>query len=158
MREETLVRHLAYPCDVVWDFLADLRNDPLWRREIQSAELVAGTARESDAEYVEHVMWEGIRAEASLTTPKVARGEYLMVFARDPGYESKYAYDFIRADGGCEVRLHMCIETFGPLRLIEPFMWAIITRWVEQSLRGLDGALAEYVDESGERVAENAGA
>lgn len=145
MREEELVQRLSYSPEAAWDFLADLRNDPLWRGEIEKVELVAGTAREPDAQYREVVVWEGIRAEASITTPELERGVRLLVDARDPGYQSKYTYQFTSHGNGCEVRLRMCLETTGPLRLIEPFMWAIITRWLEQSLSNLDRAIAAHV-------------
>lgn len=147
MHEETLVRHLGYPPEIAWDFLADLRHDPLWRREIVRSDLVGGAAREAGAEYRELVLWEGINAEVLITTPELQRGVLLSVHVHEPGYESTYTYEFTPAVDGCEVRLRMCIDTMGPLRLIEPFMWAIITRWIEQSLAGLDDVIAAHLDQ-----------
>lgn len=141
MRTSTLVRRLGHPPEAVSAFLSDLRNDLKWRPEILRVDLIAGTSGQAGAQYKEWVTWEGLHAEAHLTTTEVVPGSRLVVFAKDPGYESSYEYTFTEADGGCDLTLKMSLETMGPLRLIEPFMWSLLMRWVESSLDALDSVL-----------------
>ena len=141
MRTSTLVRSLGHPPEAVSAFLSDLRNDLKWRPEILRVDLISGTPGQAGAQYKEWVTWEGLHAEAHLTTPEVVPGSRLVVFAKDPGYESTYEYAFAEAEGGCELTLTMSLETTGPLRLIEPFMWSLVSRWVTGSLDALDAVL-----------------
>jgi hypothetical protein len=134
-------------------FLTDLRNDASWRQEIVSVDLVSGHPGEVGAQYVESVAWEGVVAHATLTVTEAVAGSRLVVIASDPGYQSMYEYGFSPGNGGTELSLSMSIETLGPLSLIEPFMWAIVTRWVERDLDVLDEALSRATESTAQAEA-----
>jgi len=146
VRETSYLKHLSHERDVVSDFLADLCNDGKWRREVQHTELVSGARGQAGATYRETLTWEGLYAPASLLVAEVERGSRLVVVAEDPGYRAVYEYAFTGSDGGTELRLFQHVETMGTVQLIEPFLWAMLTRWFERDLDDIDTAIAE--DES----------
>ncbi len=145
MRSSVYTKHLEHAPATVSAFLADLRNDPSWRQEVTGATLVSGAPGDEGSHYVEQVAWEGVHAEASLAVTEVISGSRLVVVARDPGYQSEFEYTFAPSEAGTDLKLVMSIETLGPLQLVEPFMWALITRWVERDLDALDSALSRAV-------------
>ncbi len=134
MREANFEQEVQQPADVAWRYLSDLRNDPSWRTEIRDSQLVSGTAGASSATYRETVDWEGIEAEILLTVTESVPGARAVVTSDDPSYRSTSIWTFTESDTGCLVALHFSMETTGALRLIEPFMWGIVTRWLENDL------------------------
>jgi len=141
LQSTTYVKELHHSPEVVSAFLADLCNDRKWRQEVTRTELMSGSAGQAGAEYEESVTWEGRLAKASLRVAEWSPGSRLVVTACDPGYESSFDYRFESLGDGTELILVMSIDTKGPLRLIEPFMWAIVTRWVERDIDQLDSVL-----------------
>jgi len=141
VQSTTYVKELRHSPEVVSGFLADLCNDRMWRQEVTHTELISGSAGQTGAEYQESVTWEGRLAKASLRVAECSPGSHLLVTACDPGYESSFDYRFQPLGDGTELALVMTIETKGPLRLIEPFMWAIVSRWVERDIDQLDSVL-----------------
>ena len=138
MRTTTFKRRRNHPPEVVWHFLADLRNDVTWRGEVIRVELAAGAPYIAGATYLEHVEWEGIEAEASLVVTEVVDGSRLVVVADDPSYRSVFTWQFIGDSSGTDLLLEMTLEASGTMRLVEPFLWAILNRWLERDLETLD--------------------
>ena len=144
MRETRYVRHLSHEPAVVSDFLADLCNDGKWRKEVLHTDLVSGRRGGAGAKYRETLTWEGLHAPASLTVAEMLRGSRLVVVAEDPGYKAVYEYDFTESAGGTEdFACSPPSRTSGPVQLIEPFMWSLVTRWLERDFDGLDAVLAQ---------------
>lgn len=141
MRTSESTIHLKQAPDVVFEFLADLCNDPLWRPEIAAVRLVDGQPGHTGAKFVETVAWEGITAEVTLTVAQAEPATQLEIQAADPGYTSLWTYTFTAAGGGTDLLIRARIETTGPLRLVEPFMWGLITRWMEASYSNLGSAI-----------------
>ena len=143
MRTTTYVRQLNHEPAIVSTFLADLCNDKKWREEVLQTELVSGTSGEPDAEYRETLTWEGLYAPASLTVASVEEGSRLVIVARDPEYKAVYEYSFSPIGQGTDLTLVATMNTTGALRLVEPFLWALINRWLERGLDALDGVLKD---------------
>ncbi len=141
MRTATYVQHVASDPRTAVAFLADLRNDLRWRKEITAVEVVSGEPGTAGACYRETLIWEGMEAHATLTVSELDPSHRLVLLAEDPGYSSTYEYT-VTADGNSSrIELAMTLTTDGPLRLIEPFMAALITRWLERDLPGIDAAI-----------------
>ncbi len=141
MRTATYTQQLKASPDAVLAFLSDLRNDRLWREEVREVEVVSGRPGEPGSTYRETLEWEAMHGHATLTVGTLAPGR-LTLIAQDPGYRSTWEYQFAPRDDGTNVTLTMTLSTEGPLRLIEPFMAGIITRWLERDLPKLDGLIA----------------
>ncbi len=145
VHESTYRTHVNHPPDVVSSFLADLCNDKEWRREVVETRLLSDVAGREGARYREIQTWEGLRAPADLTVVRLERGSRLTVLAEDPGYRATCEYEFEKMGDGTDLKLTSTIETTGTLQLVEPFLSAIVTRWIE---RGLD-SLGRVLDERG---------
>lgn len=143
MRKTTYLKRLNHETAVVSAFLADLCNDKKWREEVLQTEIVSGTSGTAGAEYRETLTWEGLRAPASLTVSVVEEGSRLVIVARDPGYEAVYEYTFKPSGQGTELSLVATVETTGALQLVESFLWALVSRWLERGLNRLDDVLKD---------------
>lgn len=141
MRTQTHVITIDRDPHSVWVYLSDPCNDSKWRQEIVRTELLDGAAGETGTRYRETLTWEGMHADASLTIAESVPGVRLVVVAEDPGYESVSEWDFEPEEDGTRVSLTFCLETKGPLRLVEPFMWAMVNRWLERDLAALPAVL-----------------
>lgn len=141
MRETRYNKHLASPPAAVSTFLADLRNDGKWRKEVIRTDLVSGCAGEAGATYTETLTWEGLRASSTLRVVAFEQGSRLVLVAEDPGYRATYEYAFTPANGGTELALVAGVETKGTMGLVEPFIWAMVTRWLDRGFDRLDDAL-----------------
>ena len=146
MRETRYVRQLHHEPTVVTDFLADLRNDGKWRPEVLRTDLLSGTPGHVGATYRETLTWEGMCAPATLTVTEMVPGTRLVVLAEDPGYRAVYEYAFAPTADGTDMLLVATVETVGPVQLIEPFLWAMISRWFERDFDTLDAAIGDEVD------------
>lgn len=141
MRTIRYVRELGFPPDVVAGFLGDLRNDPTWRREVLTTELTNGTPSESGSEYRETLSWEGMHADACLEVTEADGESVLTIVGSDAGYESVNEYQFEPTATGTKLTLSLSLQTHGTLQLMEPFMWAMVTRWLERDLDALPSVL-----------------
>lgn len=142
MRIQTYSAQLAHPPAVVSAFLSKLENDPLWRSEITSAELVNGASGRVGAKYREVVTWEGIRAAVPLEVREHAPGERLVLVSEEPGYTGVSEYRFAENGGGTSLTLTQSVETTGALKLVEPFMWGVITRWLDRDIGRIEAAIS----------------
>lgn len=144
MREGSYECRLSHEPNIVSAFVADLRNDAKWRQEIVDVELRSGTPGEAGAEYIEHVEWEGLRAHTSLKVTEVEPGMRVNLVGQDPGMRASFNYRFELAEDGTLLKLSVSLETMGALRLMEPFMWGIITRWLERDLCNMGTVIDGY--------------
>ena len=143
MRQTTYRTHVNRSPEVVSAFLANLLYDKEWRREVVETRLISGVAGNVGAKYREALTWEGLRAPASLTVADYEEGSRLVVIAEDPGYRATYEYNFNRVGDGTDVALAARVEMSGPLQLVEPFLWAMVDRWMERGIDRLDRVLSE---------------
>ncbi len=143
MRKSTYTVHMEHPPERVSSFLANLCNDKKWRSEVVETQLVSGDAGSVGARYLETVVWEGLHAPADLSVTRLEQGRRLTVVAEDADYLATYEYEFDPAAGGTGLRLTSRIEKRGVLQLVEPFLTAIVTRWIQRGLDGLDSVLRQ---------------
>lgn len=143
MRSELLEERLTFPPEVVSEFLVNLENDPLWRREIVDSRRVEGEIGHVGALYHETVSWEGLQATVPLRVIEYTRGEKLVLESDEPGYRGQSTYRFIRTDSGTTLALQQSLETSGALALIEPFLWSVIARWLGRDMSCIDQAIIE---------------
>ena len=125
----------------IWSFLADLRNDRIWRLEIESSELESGEPRQAGARYREVLQWKGVRTEVVLQLVESVPGCRLVIETDDPGFHSRSTWTFEPMDGGALVTLLFSLETSGSLSVTEPVVWQIVSHWLERDLPLLEGHL-----------------
>lgn len=142
MREQVFTQHLNRPSHEVWRFLSDLSNDCHWRPEIRRSTLVSGTAHEPGATYRELVVTTGLRVETTLRIVESVPGSAL-VLESENGYGSLSRYRFEAADGGTDLTLRFSMEVRDAPRLTEPFMWRLVTGWIDRDLKTLDRKMDE---------------
>lgn len=138
LRNVVYTQHVASTQDRAWSLIADLRNDPLWRREIVEVELLSGTPGSAPALYRERVEWEGLSGDTTLLVVEAKKNERVVVRTDDSGYQSLSEWTFDHSDGGCLITLSFSLQTMGALHVVEPFMWSIVTRWLERDLPTLE--------------------
>lgn len=143
MRSERFETLLAHPPEVVSTFLAHLENDPLWRREIVGSTLVEGESGSAGAVYHETVDWEGVQARVPLRVAEYVPSERLLLISEEPGYHGTSEYRFTPDGTGTVLTLTQSVETSGALKLVEPFMWAVIARWLGRDIKSIDAAISE---------------
>lgn len=142
MRNQRFEVNLTTPPAIVSEFLAHLENDPLWRSEITDSVLVEGENGRVGALYHETVNWEGIHATVPLRVEEYVVAERLRLVSQEPGYDGISDYRFTATDTGTSVELVQSVETSGAFKLIEPFMWGVVARWLGHDLNGIDDAIA----------------
>lgn len=140
MRTAKYQRYLSPPPEAVSNFLSRLCNDGLWRDEVLKTELISGSAGKAGSVYRETLTWEGLRAPTTLHVKDVSPTS-LVVIALDPGYEATYEYSFRPWDEGTDLKLEVTVKTSAALLFVEPFLWAMVTRWFERGLDRLQTAL-----------------
>lgn len=141
MRREVFTAHIAQTPDVIWAFLADLRNDKKWRHEIAEVELVAGQPGTAPATYREVVKWESASAEITLTVSEAVCCSHLLILSDGPGYQSASRWSFDPSGDGTIVTLAFSFKTFGAVHLTEQLLWAVVTGWLSRDLPLLEGHL-----------------
>lgn len=141
MHSTTYQRWLPHPPELVWAFIADPLHDPVWRKEVIAVHGHSGGVQ-PDASYSEDVAWEGVVAQVNMSVTELDSGSKFTVVSEDPGYRSTSAWTFTAHNGGTQLDLKFSLDASGPLRLVEPFMWAILDRWLERDL----DSLSEHVE------------
>jgi hypothetical protein len=134
VRETEYVQYLATPTMDVWRFISDLRNDCTWRHEVTGCELISGEAGGAPSSYRETVSWEGLEVTIVLTVSEAVNSSRVVVTGEDESYGTVAAWTLEPQDEGTLVTLRFSMETKGAAKLVEPFMWGIITRWLDRDL------------------------
>lgn len=133
---------LSCPPQVVWAFLADLRNDKLWRFEVTRVDLVTGTPPDAPATYREYLEWAGFRADVLLTVRESIPGSKLVVDVNAPGFSSQSEWTFEPREDGSIVTLNFSLEATMAMGMTEPVIWKLADAWLSRDLPLLVGHLA----------------
>jgi hypothetical protein len=141
MQSEVYIEQMACPPETVWAFLADLRNDRLWRQEVEKVEVLSGTPPDAPATYRETVKWQGVATEVTLEVMESVPGRSLALAVEGPGYRSRSKWMFDPHPEGSIVSLTIEFEATGVVRLAETAMWSILTGWLERDVPRLHGHL-----------------
>jgi hypothetical protein len=145
VREQTFEQHLDLPPLVVWGFLTDLTNDCKWRPEIKHSELIAGEAAKPGARYRESVLWQRFPIDVVLDTIDSEPGCALTLSSDDSGTTSRSEYRFVEADGGTDMSMTFTMETHAAPRVMEPFVWRMVTGWLTRDFPQLERRIRENV-------------
>lgn len=142
MRKSLYIQHVYKPAVAVWAFIADLRNDRLWRREITEVKLLSGEPPSAPAVYEETVEWEGLKTHVTLQVTESVEAALVVVLNEGSDYSSRSQWSFEAHGDMTIVSLAFSFEATGALRLAEPFMWTIVSGWLERDLPLLEGHLS----------------
>jgi len=137
-------RHLvlSVPCDVAYDFLADYRNDLLWRPELKTVSLKSGTAGEPGAVYEASLEWYGITGEHELVLVECTRPRQLHARSQSANLCIDVVYTLHDGEDRCLLTVDYMLAMDGPLVLLEPFGWSLLMGWVNDDLPRLEKAVA----------------
>ena len=138
MREAVYTQRMQADPDTIWAFGSDLRNDPVWRREVTHSELISGEPSGVGASYRETIGWEGVDVTLILTVSESVRGSRVVIKGEDASYSSTGVWTFEPQADHTLVSLRVSMETKGATHLVEPFMWSLVTRWFERDLSQLE--------------------
>lgn len=141
MRTETHVITVCKRNESVWEFLADYRNDLLWRPELKECRLVSGAVGEVGAVYHGVVSWEGLVAEYDVEC--VAADPYDEIAYRtlvDSACTS-ISYKLESKGDETDLTISFTLNMDGPLIVLEPFAWGILSRWARSAEQSLPQAL-----------------
>lgn len=125
----------------MWEFISDRRNDARWRREVVEVELVEGEPHLPGARFREVIKWEGVKSEIELTVTESVPEKRVVILSDDPGYRTRSVWTFEPQGEATLVTLSFSFEATGALRLAEPMLWGIASRWLERDLPLLEGHL-----------------
>jgi hypothetical protein len=144
MRQKLYVQPIAKTPESVWAYIADLRNDRLWRREVTAVRLLSGSPP-APAEYEATVEWEGLKANVALRVVESVRGRRVVIETGGEGgsdYYSRAVWTFEPQGDGTLASLSFSFEARGPLHVAEPFMWPAVSGWLERDLPALEAHLS----------------
>lgn len=140
--QRTLV--IDRPVHEVFAYVSDFDNDRHWRGELIELEHVGGTPGEVGACYRQRIHWEGREMDTTFELDSFEPDHAIAFHGEAPGIQAKAAYRFepLRED---RTRLHVTaeIETFGAMKIVEPFVWGLLRRQGEQDLHTLKQVLEQ---------------
>jgi uncharacterized protein YndB with AHSA1/START domain len=127
----------------VYEYLVDFRNQPEWRFDVLSCELVEGETGRVGARYRQRVK-QGRREMDSGVELTRADAPHTVAFRTlDSGpVTASGAWEIRASSGGTHVVCDVAIETRGFVRLFEPFMGPSLRRTAERYERDLTERLS----------------
>lgn len=141
MRTAFYSERVERPAELVWAFVGDLRNDRRWRREIVEVRLVSGEPPFAPATYDETLDWEGLHTHVTLRVEESVKAERVVVVNEGGDFTSRSVWAFEPHGSSTIVTLSFSFEAGGPLRITEPFTWAVVTGWLARDLPQLQAHL-----------------
>jgi hypothetical protein len=141
MQSRALTQRVTQSPHAVWWFLADLRNDVLWREEIVDVELVSGAPRQTSAVYRESVRWQQFQADVTLSLVESVDPSRLVVASEGTAYRSRSLWTFEPLGRDTLVTLVFAMEASGAFTLAEGLITDMVARWLERDLPRLQGHL-----------------
>lgn len=143
MRTATSELFLPVPASAAFDFLVDYRNDLLWHDELKSVELISGAPGVPGCLYSGVVDWYGAEAPHELELADARAPSFIHIRAHSSGLAIDVRYRLFDIENGCELHALYRLEVSGALVLVEPFAWALFSRWIEDDLPRLPDALSQ---------------
>jgi hypothetical protein len=120
----TTIRHtvtIGRPVEVVWDYLMDIRNDPVWSPHVVGVGRGAGEPVEIGLDFEETYKFLGVELPLTFTVTEHEPCRRSAVRVLDGPVPGQGSYDLTPVNGG--TRLTMTVETkdaHGFFRLAEP--------------------------------------
>lgn len=129
MRTQSRELTIAASCESVWGFLADYRNDLLWRDELKECRLVSGRPREAGAMYYARIAWEGLYADYHVVCTALSRPSHIGYRTTVHGAPTASDYTLYPQGDATLLVVSYMLTMEGPMHLLEPFAWGLLTRW-----------------------------
>lgn len=144
MRSEQ--RNLVVPAAVsaVYDFLIDYTHDCLWRDELVEVRLISGTPGLPGAVYETVNDWNGVRSRARIQLVDCEQPHRIHFRLKEPGSTVDSVYRLEPEGDGTKLQVEFTLDSKGGLLLVEPFSWAILTRWADAALPRLADAIVAW--------------
>jgi uncharacterized membrane protein len=140
----TTIRHtvtIERPVEDVWDFVMDIRNDPVWTTNIVGVGRGAGEPVEVGLDFEETYKFLGVELPLTFTITEhepLRRSAVKVVDGPIPGRGS---YDFEPVDGGTRFTATLQTEAHGFFRLAEPVFRRMARREFATSVEHLKDIL-----------------
>lgn len=133
---------VSCPPEAVWAFLADLRNDKRWRREVDDVQLLSGVPPLAPAMYRENLRWAGLHGQADLHVTESKPGSHLVIEVDGDGFSSRSAWTFEPGGDGTIVTLNFSLNATTVMGMSEPVLWGLTSGWLARDLPLLQGRVA----------------
>lgn len=124
---------------VVWAFLADLRNDKRWRLEVDEVEVLSGNPPFAPATYRESLRWAGLHGQAVLQVTESTPGSRLVIEVNGDGFSSRSSWTFEPGGDGTIITLNFSLEATMVMGMTELVLWGLATGWLSRDLPLLQG-------------------
>lgn len=142
MRSQSHEVFLPARCAAAFDFLVDFRNDMHWRHEMVSIEVAEGEAGCDGCRYDAVLDWYDRQVPHEVVMVEARPPTFIHLASEDGDYSLHVRYRL--EDHGRVTRLEASytLDMTGPLVMIEPFAWAVVTGFIKDDLP----QLPEYLD------------
>jgi hypothetical protein len=134
------------PVDVVFDIVADERNEPRYNPRIVRAEKVSKGPVGRGARFVAEPKSMGAKGEMTLEVVEYDRPHRLHNVVRSSYMQVDGLLTFAEVDGGTRLSWDWDMDLVGPMRVLSPVLAVIGPRWERRNWVGLKDYL-----ESGRR-------
>ena len=134
------------PVDVVFDIVADERNEPRYNPRIVRAEKVSKGPVGRGARFVAEPKSMGSKGEMTLEVVEYDRPHRLHNVVRSSYMQVDGMLTFAEVDGGTRLSWDWDMDLVGPMRVLSPVLAVIGPRWERRNWVGLKDYL-----ESGRR-------
>jgi hypothetical protein len=112
--------HLRQPPEVVFDFLADLRNENEWNPDVKNVRLVTGEPIGAGTAFEETVRGAGTML---IRHTGFERPRRLTLVCESPRIDMGFGFDFAAAeDGGTDFTVQAEVRPKGAVRIFEPLL------------------------------------
>jgi hypothetical protein len=144
MRSQSHEVFLPARCAAAFDLLVDFRNDLKWRHEMVSIDLVDGMPGQDGSRYSAVLDWYDRQVPHEVVMLEARPSTFIHFVSGDGDYSLHVRYRL--EDHGRVTRLEAMytLDMVGPLVMIEPFAWAVVTGFIKDDLP----QLPEYLDQN----------
>jgi hypothetical protein len=113
------LRHIDHPPEDVFDYIADVRNELRWQKDLKRVEKVTegpvGDGTVFETEY-------GLFGEMRLTLEDVSRPHHLVFVGEGPRMWMRFVLDAAPREGGSRVSFDVDMRPRGPIKLLAPLL------------------------------------
>ncbi len=133
------------PVDVVFDIVADERNEPRYNPRIVRAEKVSKGPVGRGARFVAEPKSMGSKGEMTLEVVEYDRPHRLHNVVRSSYMQVDGLLTFAEVDGGTRLSWDWDMDLVGPMRVLSPVLAVIGPRWERRNWVGLK----DYLESGG---------
>jgi carbon monoxide dehydrogenase subunit G len=132
--------YIERAADEVFDFIADHRNDALWRSEVVSSSVVGDITRGVGARLQQVVSYRGRRADAHLEITEFVPGERIC-FRAHGGMRAHGCYELRPEGSGTRLSVSATVELKGAAAMLERYILQAVEEAADEDLERLRAVL-----------------